>query len=287
MIALKNTYIKNIFKISKKFKRMTLNLKKKNENNTINNIDTPNTENIYIQIASTLNKVDDQNDKYKNILNNYGIESTNNDNLLNLINTQNAEEIKKLVEDELSEEEHGDEKEIRFRRPPHSKQELIDVFEQAEKIYEENKHILLENDIDIKTQNKNSFLEKIPKYFNIRRLVNPDTGSEIFILGVQRSSNLHAYFLNELLNKIEPDMIAVQLPPDHPMFINTYSTYQKEWDEFVTKNTDCKFLVNPLPKGLHDIILSKSKLEKLYCINFATTEDIQLGSKIIYSGQSI
>jgi hypothetical protein len=242
-------------------------------------------ENLYLQITSSLSKLEKGNDKYQQILDTYKTHEINDKPILDMVNC-NEDQLTKIINDEISEEEHGDEKEIRFKRPPHSKKELADVFEQAEGIYEEHRHILLANDKEIQSERTNAFLERIPKYFNIRRLINPVTHSEIFLVGVQRDSSLHSHFLANLLAKISPEAIAVQLPPDHPMFINTYSSITKEWQEFIKKNTDCNFLVNPLPKDLVDIIFTKTKLEKLYCINFSNNEDVILAHDMVFTRQS-
>ena len=56
--------------------------------------------------------------------------------------------VEKIVNEELSEEEFTDKNKnkIRFKRPPHTLNELKSVLTEAEEIYEKHRNILLEND---------------------------------------------------------------------------------------------------------------------------------------------
>lgn len=290
------TYLKyNLFSTKRVYNKK-LKLKKDSPPEELDNNPNILDNNLYIQILSCLNKINQENDieikeKLQNILSNYKV-NINDENIMNLIknNSKDPSEIKdilsKLIEEEVSEEEYASNSKVRFIRPPHTSKEMKNLLEEAEKIYEENKKILLFKDEDSKKEIKEKFLSNIPKYFTIRNLNYPETNSEILLIGVQRNSNLHSLFLNNILNNYSPELIALNLSPDHPMFINAESDYKKDWKTFVKTNEMFTFVVNPLPKSLLDIIITQKKLELIYKKTFANCDDIRVSPKIIFSSQS-
>jgi hypothetical protein len=244
-------------------------------------------DNFYLQILSSLSKKEEYTEIKEKLQQYSHLGKIDDSKISNLINSDNKEILERMIEDELSEEEHGDDKEIRFVRPPHSAEEMKRVLDEAENIYESNKHELLGKDEDYKNEKKNNFFKNIPKYFSIKNLYYPPTDSEIIVLGVQRNSSKHGHFLSSLIERIEPDMIATQLSTDIPFFINSSKDYQSDWKEFIKKNSDYKFLVDPLPQGINDMLISIKKIERLYNINLTTSEDFKIGPKVIISKQSI
>jgi hypothetical protein len=196
--------------------------------------------------------------------------------------------IEKIVHEEMSEEEYAEENEsnIRFIRPPHNKEELKKVFDDAEKIYEEKRNILFYNDKEIKNDYKEKFIEKVPNYFVMRALSYPQTGSEIFLLGVQRNSNIHSLYLANLLENYQPDMIAVHMQPDIPLFIDTEEDFNKDWVRGIKSQQEFRYMVNPLPKSVNEVILSASKIEKMIDYTFAYSENISISPKIVFAPQS-
>lgn len=204
------------------------------ENIIKNEIDLKN--NLYLQILSSLSKIreeglnyDDQAEKLKEILKNKDLK-INDETIFKMIklpdNENGEEDIKKIIEEDLSEEEFAQENNVRFRRPPHSPGELKSVLLESEKIYQENKNLLFDNPDITKEEYKDSFMKKIPKYFTLRKLIYPPTGTEIMFCGVKRASNLHSLFLSKVIDKLEPEAILIHLPPDLPMFIETEFDYR-------------------------------------------------------------
>jgi len=198
--------------------------------------------NLYLQVLSCLSKTEkDENEKIelstklKEIVKDENI-NINDKKIINIVEKQPydsskkedlSEDIKKIIEAELSEEEHVEKFNCRFLRPPHSPEELKKVLNEAEKIYEENKKILLVNDNQVIKNYSESFFKKIPRFFTIRKLVYPETKTEILLCGVRRNSNIHSAFLAKILEKLSPDAIMLQMPPDIPLFIETENNYKE------------------------------------------------------------
>lgn len=274
--------------------------------------------NIYLQIISCLTKlgeldyVDEKNKftKFKELLSDQNIK-INDEEIMTLIKLSNSKKyvnkeisteelekdgnfsemmdyIEKIVNEELSEEEFVDKNKmkIRFKRPPHTLNELKSVLEEAEGIYEKNKNILLENDKETLDEVNQKFLSKIPNYLILRNLTYPATNSEIIVVGVQKNSNLHSLFLSNLLENVTPDMIAVHIPPDIPLFIKAEGNFKNDWRSFVAANENFHFLLNPLPNSVNDVLISVKKMEKIFDENFAYSKEISISPKIIFSQQS-
>jgi hypothetical protein len=193
--------------------------------------------------------------------------------------------IEKIISEDMSDEEYQSEKGIRFIRPPHTPKELQSLLNEAEKIYKENKLILMDNDIEVKKEIKEKFIKKIPKYLTLKHLSYPATNSEIILIGAKRNSNLHSLFISDIVSKHKPDLISLHIHPDIPMFINVEGDYKKDWKLFITKNEAYDFLINPSPKILNDIILTSRKMEKIFSTTFNFAADIKSSSKIIFSEQ--
>jgi len=146
--------------------------------------------NFYLQILSCLSKSTDDTiikNNLKTILKKNNI-TVNDEKLLDMIslsrgnlkeNVEDNEELNDMIEgiiqEELSEEEFAKDKEVIFKRPPHSLNELKEVLEQSEKLYEANKQYLILNDDEITSKLKDDFFKKIPNNFILIILSNPDT----------------------------------------------------------------------------------------------------------------
>lgn len=275
--------------------------------------------NIYLQIASCLNKlgeldsVNEENkmNKLKEILSDKKIK-INDEEIMQIINLSNSKKylnkeiddnelekdekysemmdyVQKIINEELSEEEftENNKMNIRFKRPPHTLNELKSVFEEADEIYAKNRSLLMENDTKSMNEMKDNFSLKIPNYLVLRSLSFPATNSEITVVGVQRNSNLHALYLSNLLESIKPDLISVHLSPDNPLFIKAEGNFRNDWRSFVAAKENFHFLVNPLPSCVNDIVISSKKLEQIFDENFACSKEISVSPKIIFSNQSI
>lgn len=268
-------------------------------------------DNLYLKIYSCLNKLDALNDtdqelkdKIERIVQDKNI-TINDEQMMKLITFKNNlnsdkeiqqedaefEEIMKRLElmvlEELSEEEFFEENQqkIRFVRPPQSKNELKKMMKQVDDIYKNNKDILFANDKDTIDNVKNSFVDKIPHCFTMRALNYPPSNSEILLVGVQRNSNIHSLYLSRLLENYKPDLIAVHLPTDNPLFINCQNDYKEDWKDYINKREMYEFLINPCPKHSSEVLFSPKKIEKMIDFNFALSKDISISPKIAFSSQ--
>ena len=199
--------------------------------------------NLYLQVLSCLSKVEkNEKDKdamalrLKQALNEEKIE-INDKKLIKIVGTDPpsedpndqgkvSDELKKIIDAEMSEEEYVTKTKMRFKRPPHCPEELKKVLEQSDKIYEENKPFLFVNDQKVLKNYKEVFMKKIPRFFTMRKLVYPPTKTEILLCGVRRNSNIHSAFLAKVLDKLSPDAIMLHMPPDLPLFIETEGDYR-------------------------------------------------------------
>ena len=198
-------------------------------------------DNLYLQVLSCLSKIEkDDKDKteiafkIKDLLKDEKIE-INDRKIMKIVDIENikskdkhqlSDEIKKIIDVELSEEEFVEKKNYRFIRPPHSPEELKKVLKESEKIYDENKPFLFFNDRKVNQNYEETFMKKIPRFFSMRKLVYPETNTEILLCGVRRNSNIHSVFLSKVLEKLSPDAIMLHMPPDIPLFIETNENYK-------------------------------------------------------------
>jgi hypothetical protein len=212
--------------------------KRKEETLTIDKILTKplkKENNVYLQVLSSLSKINNDEinkeesaKKLKEFLKDEKVE-INDKKILKIIDIESMkgkddlfiDQVKKIIDAEMSEEEFVEKTQHRFVRPPHTPEELKKVLEQSEKIYEESKQFLFINDRHINQDYEETFKKKIPKFFTMRKMVYPPTKSEILVCGVRRNSNIHSVFLSKVLEKLNPDAIMVQMPPDDPIFIET------------------------------------------------------------------
>ena len=91
------------------------------------------------------------------------------------------------------------------------------------------------------------------------------------------------------------DQYVLQIAPDEPYFIRTKTDYKtsnlacyfsnfQAWKNFVKGNLDQKFLVNPNPKFLSDIMLDQEKIKMFIEGPVMQTEEVfEIGSNFIYS----
>ena len=84
--------------------------------------------------------------------------------------------------------------------------------------------------------------------------------------------------MNDLINYLLPNCIITPIACDMPYFIRTSQDYKGAWRNFIDKNTyGYKFLINPNPHMISDLILHKDKLEMLIN-NFKNSGDFDVGS---------
>jgi hypothetical protein len=283
-------------------------------------------ENIYLKILSCLEKLgaldnlnnndnDEKVEKLKEILEKYKNYDIKDEEIIKMIkfqdsgkyfkkhgaddNTNNLQDEKyqqlidytqKIVNEELSEEEYAESEKndlnIRFKRPPHTLTELKNVIQEAEEIYDKNKNLLLNNEDTENLERHEKYFNKIPNYLVLRSLSYQTTDSEIILVGVKRNSNLHALYLSNLLKEYKPDLISIHLPPDLPLFISAEGNYKKDWKEFVVNNEKHRFLINPIPNNISEMLISVKKIEKLFDENFVYSDEISISPKILFSHQS-
>jgi hypothetical protein len=287
-------------------------------NKPLNDEDLYFSNNLYLQIISCLKKLgvlddlteENKFEKFKEILNDQKVK-INDEEIMKLINLSNTKKyvnkeinendlekdeqfseimdyVQKIINEELSEEEftEGNKMKIRFKRPPHTLNELKSVLEQAEEIYQKKRKILMNDDEQVKKETSEKFLMKIPNYLLLRSLTYPTTNSEIIVVGVKRNSNLHSLFLSNFLESFKPDMISVHLPPDIPLFIKAEGNFKNDWRSFVAANENFHFLINPLPNSVNDILITPRKMELMFDENFALSKEISVSPKMIFSYQS-
>ena len=112
----------------------------------------------------------------------------------------------------------------------------------------------------------------MPKGISFSRLIYPPTKSELILVGVKRRAILHSSYVNDLLFELQPECTFLQLAPDLPMFIKPQGESEKdfrgEWFNFVRKHKNSNFIVNPLPKYINDITLTKDKVGSLFNCTF-------------------
>jgi len=86
------------------------------------------------------------------------------------------------------------------------------------------------------------------------------------------------------VNKLKFDNIVTQIAPDQPFFIKTEDKYLNAWERFLKGKFDYKFVINPNPTNLSDLILDANRLKFLMDGSFLkTTEEFELGSTFFYS----
>lgn len=256
-------------------------------------------ENLYIKILSSLSKQEsiDKDDFLKRLgllKDKLKLSEINDQEILDLMRkeeekptTESINQINNLIEEEVSEEEFAAESGVRFRRPPHTFEELKQTLEEADKLFEKNKVSFLgQEEKDLEELGK-SFMKNIPKHMKVSILNYPANNADIVLLGVSRFSNMHALWTSDFLNKFEPDGIAIEFPPDDPIFIEGNDSHNQEWKNFITKNIDYKFKVNPLPQNVNDLVLTPSNIESLIHNNFDKSEKIKITPKLIFSDHSI
>jgi len=125
----------------------------------------------------------------------------------------------------------------------------------------------------------------LPVGLNMRRLHWPETNSTVLLVGVNRRSGDHAFFISDLLDTSHPDCIVTNLEPDQPYWIDTNGAFDDEWKNYLSGNsTEAKFGVNPYPRYLSDLILSDKSIDRLMKGNWLnSTEHFEFGTNLCYS----
>jgi len=261
-----------------------------------------NPTNLYLQFLSSVSKLDtEEQAEFSSRLaqltqNSHSSPAAIDDSsILNLILSNEipakatksaSSEINTMIEEEVSEEEFAAENGIRFRRPPQTLEELKKALAEADEIFEKNKVSFLgqsAKDLDVIESN---FMKNLPKHLKVSVLNYPENNSDIVLLGINRYSNLHALWLGDFLGKYEPDGIGVEFPPDDPIFIEGKGNHKDEWANFISKNIDYKFKVDPLPRNVMDVLLTPQKVETLIQNNVDKCLKMKLTPRLIFSDQS-
>jgi hypothetical protein len=302
----KNNYNKNPnldLDLNLNEKQETIAEKEKEKNLKWNNLNEENKKeifnqekyNIYLKVLSTLTKVENiDQDEFMNklikITKNTNIKNIEDEDILSLItsyqenmNENNKKFITKIIEEEVSEEEFAENEGIRFRRPPHTIEELKKTLEEADKIFDDKKSLFLgQTQEDLHNMEKD-FIKNIPKHIKLNVLNYPSNNCDIVLIGVNRFSNVHSLYLSNLIEKYEPECIGIEFHPDDPIFIQGENSHFEEWKNFLEKNIDYKFKVNPLPKNINDAILSPKKIESLIENNIDKNQRMKLTPKLIFT----
>ncbi len=266
------------------------------QDNTLNNKDLKES-NLYLQILSSLSKIENTDrpifaKRLISLCEKSNISNLDDKSILDLIISEelatekNKEEINNLIEEEVSEEEFASEKGIRFRRPPHTLDELKKTLEEADEIYEKNKVKFLGQTQKDYEEIENNFIKDLPKHLKMNVLSYPSNDSDIVLIGANRFSNIHALWISDFLDKYEPDGIGIEFHPDDPIFIEGKFSHLNEWKNFISKNVDYKFKVNPLPKNVMDVLLTPNKVESLIQNNIDKCMKMKLTPKLIFTDQS-
>ena len=108
-----------------------------------------------------------------------------------------------------------------FKAPPTSDEEKIKLMEEVDHWLNKYGKFLAGTHIqlDLDEQRKKKLAELLPQKLEVWRLRYPPTETEIFMVGVDRYSYMHATWIKDLLNDVRPENIFVELPCDEPYFV--------------------------------------------------------------------
>ena len=91
-----------------------------------------------------------------------------------------------------------------------------------------------------------------------------------------------------MLHKLKVDSIVTQIAPDEPFFIKTEDEFKNAWERFLRGKFDYKFVINPNPETLADLILDTNRLKFLMDGSFLKSHDeFEMGSNFFYSLRSV
>jgi hypothetical protein len=80
-------------------------------------------------------------------------------------------------------------------------------------------------------------------------------------MAVDRYDPGQAMQVSETLTMMKPNCIFTQVPPDHPVFISSSTTFSSSWASFL-KGKGGNFLVRPRPEILQDTLMNNEKIGK-------------------------
>jgi len=87
-----------------------------------------------------------------------------------------------------------------------------------------------------------------------------------------------------MLSRLKIDNIVTQLAPDEPFFIKTEDEYTLAWERFLRGKFEYKFVINPNPQNLTDLVLDSTRLKFLMDGSFLkSTSEFEMGSTFFYS----
>lgn len=141
--------------------------------------------------------------------------------------------------------------------------------------------------IEDSKKKKRKLSEVLPKKVEIRRLSYPPTKSEVLVVGVDWYSYIHATLVKDILHELNPETVIVDIPCDEPYFVKNLdeklTSFRDTW-KFFTFSMENSFFVNPKPKYISDITLSKSKIDLLIKENIQTTPaEFEFTGDVLYS----
>jgi hypothetical protein len=75
------------------------------------------------------------------------------------------------------------------------------------------------------------------------------TMSTIILLGVKRRTMIHASYVYDFLETLNPEVVFIEQAPDAPLFIKTKpdETFQQRWFSFLKLGKDSRFHVASKP----------------------------------------
>lgn len=107
--------------------------------------------------------------------------------------------------------------------------------------------------------------------------------STILLMGVERFDMQHSLEVTENLKLMQPQCVISQLPSDHPMFINSKSSFIGTWEQFI-KGKGGSFIVKPRPEFLQDVMLTQDSISVfLRSVLLNSKEFCNTSANIVYS----
>ncbi len=235
--------------------------------------------------------------------------------IINSKNKVNFTDPVSFIKEELSEEEFVDsfmlsnkkqkdisERTIRFRSPPLTIDEMKEVIQETDEIYENSKSFLFNTNSDFQFETtKQNIALKIPHNMLFATLSLFPSTSEIAqhignctinLIGVKEESDKHSEFLYSLLEEAKPDSIVISLCADSPYLINPESNGSKKypddaWKTFLENpSNETKFYASSKPSKISEITLSPDAIKSFIEINCVNSNKLRKAPKLIYANSN-
>ena len=186
-----------------------------------------------------------------------------------------------------------------MRRPPQTSTEALKTLKEVDARYEVGAKFLSGTPFfNIKKpltnaeiqDKKKELLSNVPPGVSVSRLVYPidkKNLATVLLIGVKRRTIIHASYVHDFLETVQPNVVFVQQSPDQPLFIKTKSTIsvQQRWFSFLKAAKETRFYVSSKPAFTSDILLNKEKLKNLMEQNIIPSTDFDLSTQVLYSRQ--